>query len=313
MFDNLLSDVKKRAPWRRVSLRLVWFLVIVLVAAGTGIARADVPDASSAASLRARYAASQDRLSNNQFHRPIYLDSTQSSSDLKGDIHAVVEYPFATVNAALKGATQWCDILILHLNVKYCRASPGASGTSLAVYIGRKFDQPLEAAHRVDFSYRVATETSDYLQVLLAADIGPFGTKNYRIMVEAVPLEGRTFLHLSYSYAYGTTARLAMQAYLNTFGSDKVGFTVIGNRSDGQPIYVGDVRGAVERNTIRYYLAIDAYLAAFSAPPQEQLEKRLRDWFASSERYRLQLHELEENEYLEMKRKEYRRQQQEIR
>ena len=69
------------------------------------------------------------------------------------------------------------------------------------------------------------------------------------------------------------------------------------------------MRGALERNTMRYYLALDAYLDALSAPPQAQFEKRLRTWFASTERYALQLHEVTLGDYLEMKRKEYKRQQ----
>ena len=81
----------------------------------------------------------------------------------------------------------------------------------------------------------------------------------------------------------------------------------MGSKTNGQPIYVGSMRGAVERNTMRYYLAIEAYLGALSAPPQEQLEKRLRDWYAGSERYPVQLHELERDQYLAMKRKEVRR------
>jgi hypothetical protein len=35
----------------------------------------------------------------------------------------------------------------------------------------------------------------------------------------------------------------------------------------------------------------------------------MRDWYTSIERYPVQLHELERNEYLEMKRKEVQRQQ----
>jgi hypothetical protein len=106
-------------------------------------------------------------------------------------------------------------------------------------------------------------------------------------------------------------AKAALQIYLSTFGSDKVGFTVIGRTPDGQPIHVDDVRGAVERNTMRYYLAVEAYLGALSAPPAQQIEKRLANWFAATERYPLQLHELEQGEYFDMKRKEYRRQQEE--
>ena len=56
---------------------------------------------------------------------------------------------------------------------------------------------------------------------------------------------------------------------------------------------------------MRYYLAIEAFLGAESAPPQERLEKRLRAWFAAIERYPRQLHEMERGEYLVMKRREY--------
>ena len=127
-------------------------------------------------------------------------------------------------------------------------------------------------------------------------------------MLEAIPLNGKTFIHLSYSYAYGVMARLATEAYFSTSGSDKVGFTITGKRSDGKPVYVDPMRGALERNTMRYYLALDAYLDTLSAPPQEQFEKRLRRWFASTERYPLQLHEVTQGDYLDMKRKEYKRQ-----
>jgi hypothetical protein len=90
-----------------------------------------------------------------------------------------------------------------------------------------------------------------------------------------------------------------MQAYLGTLGSDKVGFT-----PKGASGYVGGVRGVVERNTMRYYLAIDAFL---DAPRPEQLDRRLAAWFDATERYARQLHETERSEYLEMKRSEYAR------
>ncbi len=67
------------------------------------------------------------------------------------------------------------------------------------------------------------------------------------------------------------------------------------------------MRGLVERNTMRYYLAIEAYLGALSAPPPARLEKSLHDWFAAIEGYPRQLHELEQGEYLAMKRNEYAR------
>jgi hypothetical protein len=106
---------------------------------------------------------------------------------------------------------------------------------------------------------------------------------------------------------------MAMKFYLGTTGRNKVGFTVVGTQSDGQTLYVGGMRGVAERNTMRYYLAIEAFLGALSAPPQARLAKRLGDWFAASERYPRQLHEIEQAEYLEMKRSEILRQQASLR
>ena len=135
-------------------------------------------------------------------------------------------------------------------------------------------------------------------------------TKNYRIQVEAVPVDAqRSVIHMSYAYGYGFTAKVAMQTYLATIGSAKVGFTIL-DRKDGKPVYQAGVLGLLERNTMRYYLAIDAYLSAYSLPAADQFEKRIREWYASTERYAPQLHEMDQNEYLDMKRKEMRRQQQ---
>ena len=263
--------------------------------------------AQDAGTLRQKAVAMQDRFATNPFGRPLVLESTQSSGDLRGDVYAVVEYPFASVDESLKSIDHWCDILILHLNVKRCRGN--ATDGKLALDIGRKFDQPIEDAQRLAFGYKVAASSADYLQVQLSAPEGPYGTSNYRIQVEAAPLESRkTMIHMSYAYSTGMMARMAVSTYLSTVGRDKVGFTVVDKTPDGKPVHVGGVVGLLERNTMRYYLAIDAYLAARTAPASEQVEKRIRGWYASTERYATQLHEMEQAEYLAMKRKEIARQ-----
>lgn len=289
---------------------LTRLLLLWLACACAGLALAAVPGTNAAASLRAKYLSLGEQLRHNPFQRALFLDSTESSNDLKGDVYALVDHPFATVSAALNGPTQWCDVLILHLNIKYCHAATDKAGSALSVSIGKKYAQPLDDAYQVEFAYRVAAATPNYLEVQLNAEKGPLSTSDYRILLEAVPLEGgRTFLHLTYSYAYGLAGRLAMKAYLATIGSDKVGFTVVGRQPNGQPEYIGGVRGVVERNTMRYYLAIDAYLGAYTAPPPVQLEKRLQNWFAATEQYPRQLHEVGRTAYLDMKRSEYLRQQ----
>jgi len=276
----------------------------VLAAAATGAAASNAGDA-----LRARHAALSATLANSPFQRPIHIESTESAAQLTGEVYAVVDHSFQKVQAALQGARQWCEILILPFNVKQCRAEEAPAAKALALHIGRKHDQPLENAHRVDFAYRLAARSADYLDVRLSADAGPLGTKDYRIVVEATPLDAkRSFLRMSYTYGYGFMARMAMLGYLSTAGRDKIGFSVVGRRPDGTPVHVDHMRGVVERNAMRYYLAIDAYLDSLSAAPHERTERRLRGWFAATERYPRQLHEIEQDEYLTMKRREIRRQ-----
>ncbi len=283
----------------------------IVLALCLGLAFAVPAQAQDAgAALLARHAALRTQLASNAFQRPLHLESTQNAGDQQGDVYAVVDEPFAGVSQSLQGMDHWCDVLILHLNVKQCRASGTGTGSVLSVNVGKKFDQPLADTYQVNFKYRVVAARPDFMQVTLAAENGPLGTNNYRILFEAVPLDAQhSFIHMSYSYAYGMAARVAMQAYLSTLGSGKVGFTVTGRQANGQPVYIDGVRGVVERNTMRYYLAIEAYLDSVAKPAPEQVEKRLRDWFAATERYALQLHEVEQAEYLDMKRKEVARQQ----
>ncbi|WP_172147366.1 hypothetical protein [Pseudomonas tumuqii] len=265
--------------------------------------------AEDAEVLRARHAALAEQLGDNPFQRPLHLESRQTDDTLQGDIYALIEQPYALVGTALQGSAHWCDILILHLNVKSCRVASSPEGDVLRINIGRKFEQALADAYLFEFAYRVATAAPDFLQVLLDAKEGPLGTSRYRIKLEVVALDAqRSFLHLSYSYAYGMAARVATQGYLATLGRNKVGFSIVGRNAEDQPVYIGGMRGVVERNTMRYYLAIEAYLSALAEPPAARLEKRLDLWQSGVEQYPAQLHELERDQYLTMKRKEIQRQ-----
>ena len=290
---------------------LIRALLVWTALSGWGAALASVPDTQrSAAALQARYASLGERLQHNPFSRPLALDSAESPSALKGDIYALVDYPFSTVSAALHGADSWCDVLILHINTKHCQARSDSASTALLVSIGKKTAQPLDEAYPIAFAYRVAAATAKYLDIQLDAPEGPLSTRNYRIRLQAVPVDGgRTFLHLTYSYDYGMAGRLAMKTYLATLGSGKVGFTQTGRQPNGEPEHIGGMRGVVERNTMRYYLAIDAYLGALAAPPRQQLQKRLHGWFSATEQYPRQLREVERTAYFDMKRSEYLRQQ----
>ena len=283
-----------------------WFAVAALSLAAGGASAQDAASGAAApspgaAALRARFDGLKDKLAHNAFGRPVVLESTQESDHLQGEIVARVDQPFAMVQKALQGTDNWCAILILHLNVKMCHALPGG----LDMALGRKYDQPVDDAYRLHFDYKLEASQPDYLKAGLSSPDGPLGTRDYRIAVEATPLDAtHTILTMSYAYGFGFAARVAMNAYLSTAGSDKVGFSVSGKDDEGKPMYVGGVRGLVERNTMRYYLAIDDYVAA---PAPTQLEQRLNNWFDATERYPRQLHEMDKSDYMAMKKVEAKR------
>ena len=305
--------VPRTYPGSRMSLRGIrWLLLLCALTVSGGAVALDVPEAG-AISLMQQYQAMRERMAANArsaFRSPIVIESTEASGSLKGDIYAIVAHPFAAAAAPLADVGEWCDILTLHLNVKYCRVKEDAGARSIVLFLGRKFFQPLPDAYRLDFAFRVAAARPDYLQLAMSAASGPFGTRDYRLFFEAVPIDAEsTFIHFSYAYSYGMLARVGMQAYLATVGGDKVGFTVAGKGRGGEPLYVEGVRGVLERNTMRYYLAIEAYLGALSLPGREQFENRLQRWFSSTELYHRQLYEIDQADYLEMKRREYARMQ----
>jgi len=284
-----------------VSALLAWTCVPLAARAG--------PEADPASALQARHAALSEQLEHSPFPQHLHVESMEGPGASQGEVYAVVEYRIATVSDAFSSPTNWCDALILHLNVKYCRPVSRGGRTVLATAIGRNVDQPLSSAHRVEFTFNIAASRPDYVDIELKARKGPLGTANYRISLEAVGLESeRAFVHLRYSYTYGFVGRLAMKTYLATSGSDKVGFTVVGDPNDPKPKFIGGARGAIERNTMRYYLAIDAYLGALATPAPDRFEQSLERWFNATELYPRQLREIDRDTYFAMKRSEYRRQ-----
>lgn len=263
------------------------------LAAASFLALGAVQAHADADSLHQRYTEMRDQLHNSPFGRPLRIDSAQGSNSLQGDVYAILDHPFEQVQQALQSPQSWCDIMMLPFNTTACQAGGG----QLTVQIARKAQQPSRDVYPIHFAFHPGGG-GQFLQTRLNAAQGPFGTHDYRIDVEAVPVEGgKTFMHMRYSYGFGGMGRFAMQAYLATAGASKAGFTT------------GGVRGAVERNAMRYYLAIDAYLNTMNAPAAERVDRRIDEWFDATERYPRQLHEMDRGTYQALKRQEYGQQQ----
>lgn len=274
-----------------------------LLAGNSAGAASDLPPAAHA--LQARYAALTNSLAQSPFRRPLVLQSGSSTSAPHGEVYALIDHAFDTVGTSLHRPESWCALLILQTNIKRCAPAGTASDQRLQVAVGRRHTDPVDEAHAVEFRYGVQSAQANYVSVDLAAGEGPVGTRNYRLRFEAVPIGARqTFVRLSYAYESGFAARLLTSAYLGTTGREKVGFSIAGQDAQGKPRYVRGIQGVAERNTMRYFLAIESFLATLSVPSTQRVERRLRHFHASLERYPAQLHETELAEYLAMKRRE---------
>jgi hypothetical protein len=258
-----------------------------------------------ARSLADSWAAVRDKLSGSPFGRPLLVTSQEESSSVRGDVHAVIDQPLEAILPVLRSSTRWCEILLLHLNVKDCQLRGSEADAVLSVAVGRRYDQALDSAQRIDFAFRAESNGADHLAAAMSAEVGPFGTRNYRISVGAVAIDAKSsYLHFAYSYSFGTMARLSMQTYLATVGSSKVGFTVVERDAEGKPVYIDGLRGVIERNAMRYYLAIEVALKGGPPSTPDQTLAQVRAWFDGTERYARQLHELNRDEYVAMKLKE---------
>lgn len=285
-----------------------WLAAVTIAVAmlwlGVGVgAHGQQPASGAAAALHAKRLELQPKLQANSFGEPLVLSSRESNDRLEGDVYAEVARPFAQVEGAFRTPAGICELLFLHLNVRSCTPSSGADGDRVALLVGPKRAQAPGMQYRMSYAMRVEGADPPYLRVTLTAPQGPLSTQDYRMVFEAVPIDGsRIFVHFGYAYGYGMLARMTMGAYLATAGRDKIGFTVEGKDTDGRPIHVRGERAAVERNVMRYYLALLAHSSVRTGTREEQMQARLRAWFVLTERYAAQLHEYDLAEYLREKR-----------
>jgi hypothetical protein len=290
-------------------LKSFLFIVATAIVFSAGFAPAAEKPLKGQDILLDTYHRNMTKLERNSFGLPLFLESFERNDRVHVDVYGIFDYPFSSVVNVLKVPANWCDIVSLHPNVKACtyREIPGT--WRLVFYIGRKIYQPPEDTRQVIYHYRKVDQQQGYLDIILDADEGPFGTKDHRMRFEALPLEGgRTFVHVSYAYSDSVALRLAEKVYFATLGRSKVGFTVTGTDRNGKPVYIGGPRGAVERNAVRYYLAIQSFMSTLRYPEERRVSMRTIKWYDLTGRYREQLFELDKKDYLTFKTKEHKNQ-----
>ncbi len=252
--------------------------------------------ASSADELSVKLSLLHGQLVHSPLKRPVILQASDTAGGLKGEVYAIVDHPMSEISTSLAQPAQWCEVMLLHINNRACVVTNGAKGPVITLSVVRKYDRPVDSAFQLAFDFRAVEATPRHLALRLEAPRGPLGTSNYRIDLEAIAVDAtRSFLHFSYAYDENPLTAAAMQAYLATFGHAKVGFTARGLTADGQPDYIRGTHGLLERNAMRYFLTVDAYLGAHDALARRDA------WFTASENYPLQLHEVDRATYLALK------------
>lgn len=287
--------------------------ILLLVTALALFSAAPVPAAAKPlegeAIMQDIYRSSAARLKNSSFGLPLFLDSSEKGDRVHVDVYGIFNHPFNSVTEVLKVPANWCDIVALHPNVKACTYGNETGDGALTFYIGKKEYQTPEESRPVVYHYRNVVQKKGYLDISLTAGEGPFGTRDHSMRFEALPLKGsKTFVHVSYEYSDSLALRLAGKAYFATVGRSKVGFTVTGRDGSGEQTYIGGPRGAVERNAVRYYFAIDSFMIALHHPAQSLFSSRSSQWYDLTSHYRKQLFELEKKDYLKAKGAEHRNQ-----
>lgn len=285
------------------------FMVVAAILFSSGSSSAVEKPPQGEDILLDTYHSNQAKLETTSFGIPLCLESLERDNKVHADVYGIFDYPFSSVVNILKVPANWCDIVSLHPNVKACtyRELPGA--WLLTFYVGRKVYQPPGDTRQVIYHYRSVEQQQRYLDIILSADAGPFGTKDHRMRFEAMPLEGgRTFVHVSYSYSDSAALRLAEKVYFATLGWGKIGFTVTGADRNGKPVYIGGPRGAIERNAVRYYFAIQSFMNTLPYPEENRFSMRTIRWYDLTDRYRKQLFDLEKKDYLAFKANEHKNQ-----
>jgi len=296
---NLMHTIK--------TLRLSFLIMLAAaIVFNAGSAPAAVKPGQGADLLLETYYRNANKLETSSFGIPLFLDSFERGDRVNVDVYGIFDYPFSTVVSMLKVPANWCDIVSLHLNVKACtyREMPGDG--LLTFYIGRKVYQQPEDARQVMYRYRNVALQKGYLDIVLSADSGPFGTRDHKMRFEALPLDGgRTFVHVNYAYDDSGALRLAAKVYFGTLGRSKVGFTVTGSDDYGNPVYIGGARGSIERNAVRYYFAIQSFMNSMRYPEESRFKMSIGEWYDLTSRYRKQLFELDKQDYLTSKMSEH--------
>jgi len=254
--------------------------------------------------FRGYYQELQEAARRGPFGFPLQVRSEERGDLVNAEALGIMDHPLQAFGAAVAEPASWCEFIPLNLNIKACTIQWNKREPLITLYIGGKGYLSPELASQQPYRFVVQARQPEYVAVWLSALRGVLGTKEHQLEFEAASIAGRTVVALRSSYEHSAASRLATAIYLATAGRDKVGFSRERLGPDGQASCVKGAQGMIERNLMRYYLVLKAFLDTQALPDSRRFDARLNAVYELMERYPAQLHEMERIEYLDAKRRE---------
>ena len=253
------------------------------------------------------YALAKPILDNPTVDKPFYLHAEVVKRRQIGEAALYFEQPFKEISRSLSKLGNWCEVLLLHLNTKACTHSRRERDKTLTIYLGRKFYQDPDDAFVMTYDFETEKD-KDYFSALITAEDGPLGTSDYRIHFEVALIDGRTFGRIQVSQKHSWLSSKAAKLYVATKGRKKQGISVVDHDDKGNPIYSSGEQAIAERNLLRYYFAITAYIHSQNGARSDRFKDSLQYWYDQTEQYQ-QLYEVDRDQYINDKYREYKNQQ----
>ena len=288
---------------------LPWFITVALMAICATVCSAAAAPASGlptslarpatemAGELLKRYTDKSQHLTAGHLNRSFSITSEARDGAARGEALAEIHVSLSVLRAVLTQPERWCEILLLTPHVAGCASMEGGSDARFEVKLLYRYDQPADEAKRAQFRFEQRLSQPEFLSVRLASPQGPLGTQDYRLELEAAALdEQRSVLKVEYSYRYGIRAAAALGFYLATTGRQKQGFTL---GEEGEP--VRGLRGSVERNAMRYFLAIESHALCAEKDAAMRFQVSLDQWLRALEPYPGQIAEADPDDYRRIK------------
>ena len=235
---------------------------------------------------------------------PLYLTTIQDSKVLNVNLYGRIPFAFSEVSTVLAKPESYCDFLPLMFNVKGCVITRAHPDTQIKYFVAGKYYTAPVASIRIQSRFRVVDKRNDFLKVMMEAADDTNGTSRYHVLLKVVPIENETLISIESVYAPGRLTRMATYTYIKMFARDKPGFTRVTISGDGTQQYITGFPAIIERSIVRSYFALKAHLLNQNAAVAVRHEARLQSWYDLNLPHKLQLYELDREEYLQIKRRE---------